>query len=705
MRRTGGGIVLAVIVALTFAPVTLWTKASAVVTRNGRGPRGGTKNAAQDRQANPTDSAQGGLIRELGRVRNAKGVGSVSELFRVISAQTSMKAGGVRGEARRSTNAARGQHDDSPPPPPLPVCVLSHGCWGGKDLHTQKATAKLLARVHTVLEVGSGVRVAAVIAAGDNFYTKGVASVRDPRFNSTFEDVYADDDDRLIAEGAGGLRAPAGPPRRRSFTQVPWLLALGNHDYRGNVSAQLAYTSTRHAFFASSAVLGNGGTFSPPLESSPLATAPLEPISGKHHRWFLPARYYAWWDEPPPLPRRERRPAEDGFALDRQADRVPPAPLLGVVVLDCPLLERCHIHGTQNRGKCVDGGAQVSHFMPAARALFHRRGVKGRLVVCHFPLHANGPHVNHPFLQTAIGAAFFNSSSATPSAPPFSPSTDVGVHGGRSGGGGSAPVNQRGQEKAASLPAFSPASTIPMFHQYINADNHYMQVSEVPLTRPSPPDAAAATVIRRRGALFINSGGGAGYKPHLPSHKGYAVSPFNIYERLGPAGGVFAHCSVPTPGSHGTGGGLLVTLGLPTNQPSSGEAAASAAMRGVDAWFDFLAVQPWETSDAADGAEGGGGTYDEDEPTAMTWSSSASGMRGDDERPPHSVPGASADTLNRVSTKDSRPPPVPVPKDLLVPAVTVALVALCLLLLAKVCRRWQHPLHRSSPTVVAPRKS
>jgi len=58
-----------------------------------------------------------------------------------------------------------------------------------------------------------------IISVGDNFYERGVSSTRDPQWQKTFENVYV---------------APS--------LQVPWYVALGNHDYLGNCDAQLAYS-------------------------------------------------------------------------------------------------------------------------------------------------------------------------------------------------------------------------------------------------------------------------------------------------------------------------------------------------------------------------------------------------------------------------------------------------------------------------------
>ncbi|KAI6230399.1 Tartrate-resistant acid phosphatase type 5 [Aphelenchoides fujianensis] len=58
-----------------------------------------------------------------------------------------------------------------------------------------------------------------VINVGDNVYFNGVDHENDTRFQSVFEEPYADK--RL---------------------QVPWYTIAGNHDYLGNVTAQIEYT-------------------------------------------------------------------------------------------------------------------------------------------------------------------------------------------------------------------------------------------------------------------------------------------------------------------------------------------------------------------------------------------------------------------------------------------------------------------------------
>ena len=58
-----------------------------------------------------------------------------------------------------------------------------------------------------------------VISTGDNFYENGVVDAFDPLWLSSFEQVYT-----------------------ASSLQCPWYVVLGNHDYRGNPDAEIAYS-------------------------------------------------------------------------------------------------------------------------------------------------------------------------------------------------------------------------------------------------------------------------------------------------------------------------------------------------------------------------------------------------------------------------------------------------------------------------------
>lgn len=93
------------------------------------------------------------------------------------------------------------------------LSFLVVGDWGEPHAALQQRVAASMANV--AREIGS----AFVISTGDNFYTEGVRSTRDPQWATTFEHVFAD---------------PA--------LQTPWYAVLGNHDYRGAPAAQVAYT-------------------------------------------------------------------------------------------------------------------------------------------------------------------------------------------------------------------------------------------------------------------------------------------------------------------------------------------------------------------------------------------------------------------------------------------------------------------------------
>ncbi|GAB5557846.1 MAG: metallophosphoesterase [Schleiferiaceae bacterium] len=88
------------------------------------------------------------------------------------------------------------------------------GDWGRQGYYHQKELAEMMQKV------GAQVEAEFIISTGDNFYDNGVASVDDPQWTYSFEEVYMG-----------------------NHLQVPWYVVLGNHDYRGNVQAEIDYSS------------------------------------------------------------------------------------------------------------------------------------------------------------------------------------------------------------------------------------------------------------------------------------------------------------------------------------------------------------------------------------------------------------------------------------------------------------------------------
>lgn len=111
-----------------------------------------------------------------------------------------------------------------------PLRFLVVGDWGGcRGAEPQVKIANAMAAIAapTKSDTESRPAVSFVLALGDNFYRRGVDSVDDPRFKTSFEEMYA-----------------------QSSLQVPWYLIAGNRDHKGNIQAQIDYTklSTRWRF-------------------------------------------------------------------------------------------------------------------------------------------------------------------------------------------------------------------------------------------------------------------------------------------------------------------------------------------------------------------------------------------------------------------------------------------------------------------------
>jgi tartrate-resistant acid phosphatase type 5 len=89
------------------------------------------------------------------------------------------------------------------------------GDWGRNGTNHQRDVAAQMG------EAGARLGSRTVFSVGDNFYEDGVQSVTDPQWRTSFEDIYT-----------------------ASALQIPWHVALGNHDYRGVPQAQLDYAKS-----------------------------------------------------------------------------------------------------------------------------------------------------------------------------------------------------------------------------------------------------------------------------------------------------------------------------------------------------------------------------------------------------------------------------------------------------------------------------
>ncbi|KAJ6689498.1 hypothetical protein OIU85_005864 [Salix viminalis] len=91
------------------------------------------------------------------------------------------------------------------------LSFLVVGDWGRRGAYNQTEVAIQMGKVGEKLDIDF------VISTGDNFYEDGLKGVDDPAFNESFTRIYT---------------APS--------LQKQWYSVLGNHDYRGDVEAQLS---------------------------------------------------------------------------------------------------------------------------------------------------------------------------------------------------------------------------------------------------------------------------------------------------------------------------------------------------------------------------------------------------------------------------------------------------------------------------------
>ncbi|KAI7756509.1 hypothetical protein M8C21_014498 [Ambrosia artemisiifolia] len=107
----------------------------------------------------------------------------------------------------------RFEHLPTKPDGSLDILVI--GDWGRRGLYNQSHVAFQMGKV------GEKIDADFIISTGDNFYEDGLIDEEDPLFAESFTQVYT-----------------------ATSLQKQWYSVLGNHDYRGNVLAQLSPTLT-----------------------------------------------------------------------------------------------------------------------------------------------------------------------------------------------------------------------------------------------------------------------------------------------------------------------------------------------------------------------------------------------------------------------------------------------------------------------------
>ncbi|XP_010513921.1 PREDICTED: purple acid phosphatase 8-like [Camelina sativa] len=98
-----------------------------------------------------------------------------------------------------------------PPKPDGTLSFLVVGDWGRRGSYNQSQVALQMGKI------GKDINIDFLISTGDNFYDDGIISPYDSQFQDSFTNIYT-----------------------ASSLQKPWYSVLGNHDYRGSVSAQLS---------------------------------------------------------------------------------------------------------------------------------------------------------------------------------------------------------------------------------------------------------------------------------------------------------------------------------------------------------------------------------------------------------------------------------------------------------------------------------
>lgn len=96
------------------------------------------------------------------------------------------------------------------------INFLVIGDWGGIGSSPYYTDAQL-STANSMKKIGNSIAADFIVSLGDNFYFNGVSNIDDLRFENTWQNVYS--------------------------PESKWYITIGEYDYKGNVTAQIAYSA------------------------------------------------------------------------------------------------------------------------------------------------------------------------------------------------------------------------------------------------------------------------------------------------------------------------------------------------------------------------------------------------------------------------------------------------------------------------------
>lgn len=255
--------------------------------------------------------------------------------------------------------------------------------------------------VNSMTEDSSLYPIHFVLAAGDNFYPKGVSSFNDLAFYTTFESFYASDVIPEFSASSDEENQKVSAKKRENAMLIPWIVALGNHDAIQSSEAEVQYTyrsiekatqlSVEWLEQINKAILSNS-TKRYAEDTSLKQRLTSERGWSPTGRWYMPQNHYA---------------------IMVSTDMV-------VIVIDVPELHRCAIFNrTVDTGHIADEDSElINDKRPLNIKVSKEDCIKSKkqqedithwllekydhvlykIVLGHYPLAGNGPHPNYPFL-------------------------------------------------------------------------------------------------------------------------------------------------------------------------------------------------------------------------------------------------------------------------------------------------------------------